>query len=80
MFWDGKIPCSIMSVSPHAGQSVVPKEDEKYPPGSFIFFPNIQIAGQVPASIGNLALTSTRPYLNANLEFNRAEVYCFVIP
>ena len=55
----------MISISPQAGQPTVPK-----------LFPSIQIAGQVPAPIGNLARTSTRPYLNENLlrDINLAEV------
>ena len=45
-----------------------------------MFLPKSQIAGHVPASMGNLARTSKRPYLKANFELSRADVYCFVIP
>ena len=45
-----------------------------------MFLPNNQTAGQVPKPLGSFALYSTRPYLNAYFEFNRAEVYSLVTP
>jgi hypothetical protein len=44
--------CSMMSISPHAGQ-----------PTARIFVPSVQIAGQVPRPFGSFARTSTRPYV-----------------
>ena len=54
-----------MSISPQSGQPIVP-----------ILDPNIQIAGQDPLPLGNLALISNFPYFHECLPavFNRPEV------
>ena len=50
-----------MSISPQAGQLVVPKLESKKPPSSFTFLPNSHNAGHVPEAFGAFALISTRP-------------------